>query len=236
MRPMAFAGLVAVAVGACSALQPAALYPPPSPYPTAYPPPSPYPTAYPPPSPYPTAYPHPPPIYAQVKCQGPGGYNIQDDLWVREPKPEDIAGGGWEVCPGKVLMPATFCGWAPSALPPAQLKTCYAQKRKADPAAYKANWKILKADNGAAYEIDLNSIRSFPPPSYGAPDRAEAVIYIVEGDDFNPMNMKRMLFDCRGHMTDISGGNGMPTMYLPPLSVGAQLSAIACARVASEKQ
>jgi hypothetical protein len=196
MRAVAFAGfVVAVTIGAC------AVVPQPITLPTAEAPQAPAPVA--------------------AKCQGPGSLDIGDYAWVKDPKPDDIKNGGWEVCPGKVVMPATFCRWVSAVLPDAQLKTCIALHLKSDPAAYKAKWQIIKAENGAVYQIDLNSIRALDR------GRAEAVIYIVEGDTFNPTNMKRMLFDCRGHMTDISGGNG-PTTYVPPLSVGGQLAAIAC--------
>jgi hypothetical protein len=49
------------------------------------------------------------------------------------------------------------------------------------------------------------------------------------GNDLS--NLKRMVFDCRGHMTDVTdtqGAGDVPTVYLPPQSIGAKLATIAC--------
>ena len=86
-----------------------------------------------------------------------------------------------------------------AALPKAQV-----QQAQQPLPAYKSKWQKIVADNGAAYDIDLNSIRHW------ADGQAEAVIYIVESDTFNPFNMKRVLYDCHGHMTDISGAMPRP--------------------------
>ena len=92
-------------------------------------------------------------------------------------------------------------------------------------AAPAQNWRVIKADNGAAFDIDLNSIT---PSGYGV----EAVIYIAKGQPVDLSNLKRMLFDCHGHMTDVTdtqGAGNMPTIYLPPQSIGAKLATVACA-------
>jgi hypothetical protein len=86
-------------------------------------------------------------------------------------------------------------------------------------AAPPQNWRAIKADN-----IDLNSIT----PSG---DGVEAVIYAAQGQPLDLSNLKRMLFDCRGHMTDVTdtqGAGNIPTAYLPPQSIGAKLATIAC--------
>ena len=164
----------------------------------------------------------PPPMYAQANCQGPGGYSIQDDLSVKDPKPEDIASGGWEVCPGKVLMPATFCGWSPSSLPPAQLKTCYALHRKVDPADYKPEWKRFEADNGAVFVLDMKSV-SHPHYCRGC---ADAVMCTVDNNQCIPPNMTRIRFDCHGHYLNIDGGGEL--QMAPPRSVVGQMAVVAC--------
>jgi hypothetical protein len=87
----------------------------------------------------------------------------------------------------------------------------------------KANWRKIEADNGAVFQIDLNSITPWKT------GEAQAQIYISQGDIFAPSNLRSILFDCRGHMTDISFGSGMPTIDVPPKSVGGQLATIACA-------
>jgi hypothetical protein len=84
----------------------------------------------------------------------------------------------------------------------------------------KPNWHKIEADNGAITQIDLNSIRPFA-------NGREAIIYIDQGGSANIANMKRIYFDCRGHMTDISGGMSA-AVYVAPRSVGGRLAAIVC--------
>lgn len=86
--------------------------------------------------------------------------------------------------------------------------------------APKPNWRKVEADNGSIIQIDLNSIRPFA-------NGKEAIIYIDQGTQ-DIRNMRRVYFNCQGHMTDISGG-GMPqAAYVPPRSIGGRLSDIAC--------
>ena len=90
--------------------------------------------------------------------------------------------------------------------------------------APRQNWRVVKADNGAAFDIDLNSIT----PSG---DGVEAVIYMAQGQPLDLSNLKRMLFDCHGHMTDVTdtqGAGNTPAVYLPPQSIGAKLANVAC--------
>lgn len=85
-----------------------------------------------------------------------------------------------------------------------------------------ARWTRVTALNGHTAQIDLDSITHY------AAGRA-AVIYIGDGDDFNPIMMRRMYFDCHGHMTDITGGAGVPTtIFVPFESVGGYLADLAC--------
>jgi hypothetical protein len=84
------------------------------------------------------------------------------------------------------------------------------------------DWKPVMGDNGAKTYIDLNSIRRWG-------DGAEAVIFPFGGT--SPLDERRILFDCRGHMTDISGGGGGGAVAIPPFSVAGGLSTIACEKV-----
>ena len=93
----------------------------------------------------------------------------------------------------------------------------------AEPALpYKSNWQTLEALDGSIYKIDQKSI------SHMNNGTAELIVYAVEGDGYNPTNLKRLWFDCHGRYRDQTGGIG-PTLYAPPRSVAGQLSAIACA-------
>jgi hypothetical protein len=87
---------------------------------------------------------------------------------------------------------------------------------------YKSNWRSVEASNGAVYKIDMNSI------SYMNNGAAELIVYIVEGDDYDPRNVKRLWFDCHGHYRDQTNGISA-TLYAPPRSMAGQLSGIACA-------
>jgi hypothetical protein len=82
-----------------------------------------------------------------------------------------------------------------------------------------SNWKTVEADNGAWFAIDMNSIT---PWSTGG---AYAIICAADGNTCPLLNMSRVLFDCRGHYSDIDHGGTMPA---PPRSVIGALAAIAC--------
>jgi hypothetical protein len=86
---------------------------------------------------------------------------------------------------------------------------------------YKSDWRTIEAANGSVYKIDQKSI------SHMNNGTAELIVYAVEGDDYNPTNVKRLWFDCHGHYQDHTGGISA-TLYAPPRSIAGQLSAIAC--------
>ena len=86
-----------------------------------------------------------------------------------------------------------------------------------------ANWQNIEADNGAAYKIDLNSISHYNNGT------ADVVVYAVEGPGFNPENMRRLWFDCKGRYKDLTVSVTSPTHYAPPRSIAGKLSEIACA-------
>lgn len=87
---------------------------------------------------------------------------------------------------------------------------------------YKSDWRTIEAADGSVYKIDQKSI------SHMNNGTAELIVYAVEGDDYNPTNVKRLWFDCHGHYQDHTGGIGA-TLYAAPRSIAGQLSAIACA-------
>jgi hypothetical protein len=87
---------------------------------------------------------------------------------------------------------------------------------------YKSDWRNIEAADGSVYKIDQKSI------SHMNNGTAELIVYAVEGDDYNPTNVKRLWFDCRGHYQDHTGGISA-TLFAPPRSIAGQLSAIACA-------
>lgn len=87
---------------------------------------------------------------------------------------------------------------------------------------YKSDWRTIEAADGSVYKIDQKSISRMNNGT------AELIVYAVEGDDYNPTNVKRLWFDCHGHYQDHTGGISA-TLYAPPRSIAGQLSAIACA-------
>jgi hypothetical protein len=87
---------------------------------------------------------------------------------------------------------------------------------------YTSDWQTLEALDGSVYKIDQKSI------SHMSNGSAELIVYAVEGDAYNPTNVRRLWFDCQGHYQDHTGGISA-TLYAPPRSVAGQLSAIACA-------
>jgi hypothetical protein len=87
-----------------------------------------------------------------------------------------------------------------------------------------ANWRTFEADNGAVTAVDLKSIAHL---AYG--HGAYVVAYVVEGDLFDPNNLRGFTFDCQGHFSVLSAAGSSPTSYAPPRSVAAQVGALACA-------
>ena len=84
------------------------------------------------------------------------------------------------------------------------------------------NWKTLEADNGAVFEIDLNSI------DYFNDGKAMAITCRVDNNSCSPANMARLMFDCRGHYTDVDGGGDY--MPAPPKSIVGRMAELACAK------
>jgi hypothetical protein len=127
-----------------------------------------------------------------------------------------IADDVWHVRPGEAYNPTTYCNWNRTGLPLQQQAICAALDRKSG--IYQPRWKAIAADNGASFELDLNSI------SHNNQGGADAVIYAVEGG-FNPANMRRLIFDCRGHYMDADSST---SEYAPPNSVIGQIATIVC--------
>lgn len=89
---------------------------------------------------------------------------------------------------------------------------------------YRENcWQLVEADNGAAFKIDLGLIQEIG-------GEATTAIYSDEGTSFNPVNLRRWFFTCRGHFRmQLENGRLSPMSYAPPRSVAAQMSNIVCA-------
>jgi hypothetical protein len=107
------------------------------------------------------------------------------------------------------------------------------QRSMCDEAAFRylsKNWKTITASNGQEYEIALDTIvRPLPDnEDAGATLRAaEVVVYVAEGETFNPSNVFHFYFDCQGRFQTFSSFWTEPA-YAPRLSVAAQISSIAC--------
>ena len=86
----------------------------------------------------------------------------------------------------------------------------------------KGNWQRIEADNGAVFQLDMSSIHRFGNGT------AEATVYSVQGDAFNPENLRRLWFDCHGHYQDTTGPRISQTLYAAPHSMAGRISDIAC--------
>jgi hypothetical protein len=121
--------------------------------------------------------------------------------------------------PNEAYSPPTYCNWNRTGLPQAYQKICADRDQKVG--VYKSDWQSIEADNGAVYRIDMNSIK---PGNGGA---AEIMVYADEGGaSDNVVNLKFLLFDCRGRFLDMN--SPAPSAYAPPKSVAGQIGAIAC--------
>lgn len=113
---------------------------------------------------------------------------------------------------GKSLAIGTVACWLVAAV---ATNPASAQQQK------QSKWQNVEADNGSIYRVDLNSI------SHYSNGTADMIVYAVEGTDYNPQNLRRLWFDCRGHFRDETGPIG-PTEYAPPRSVAGRMSDVAC--------
>ena len=91
-----------------------------------------------------------------------------------------------------------------------------------DVVPYKSDWQTIEALDGSTFKIDPNRIKR------NTDGTAELTVYMVEGDTYDPRNLKFLWFDCRGHYRDQTFGIS-GTLYAPPRSIAGQMSAIACA-------
>jgi hypothetical protein len=125
--------------------------------------------------------------------------------------------------PGEAYNPEAYCNWTRTGLPPAQQKICSDHDNKFG--VYVSKWQTIEAANGAVYKVDVNSIKHYNNGN------AEIVVYAVEGEAFNPMNMTRFIFACDSHhYMDVS--NFGVWIYAPPRSVAGQIENLACAEEA----
>jgi hypothetical protein len=99
------------------------------------------------------------------------------------------------------------------------------------------NWQTITAANGQAYEIALDTVHRNLPNNVdpGADLRAATVVvYISEGEMFNPANVVHFYFDCHDRFQTFQR-HWSQVSYAPPLSVAAKITSIACVE-ASEQQ
>lgn len=139
----------------------------------------------------------------------------------------DDDGHGW------LKSAPAYCRSEPySNLTPKQMLKC-------DEAAFRdmsKNWKTITASNGQAYEIALDTItRPLPANSDGGATlrAASVLVYLSEGDTFNPDNVLHFYFDCHDRFQTFSS-RWSPTAYAPPLSIAAKISSVACRHAISQ--
>lgn len=87
---------------------------------------------------------------------------------------------------------------------------------------YEPEWRIIEADNGAVYALDMKSVSHL----YYCGGCADAVMCVVDNNQCPAPNMRRIRFDCHGHYIETDGGGGM--QMAPPRSVVGQMAAAAC--------
>ena len=132
-----------------------------------------------------------------------------------------IADDKYRPSPRETYDPDTYCAWNRSGLPPAQQKICQDYDKKNG--VYKPKWQSLEAADGSVFRIDLNSIAL---RSTGAVD---ATVYAVQGEAYDPRNLRRYMFDCQGHYMDLDAMQLTAPVYAPPRSVAGQIADIVCA-------
>jgi hypothetical protein len=92
------------------------------------------------------------------------------------------------------------------------------------------NWQTVTAANGQAYEIALDTVaRNFPDNFDPAAQlrAASVLVYVYEGELFNPANVIRFYFDCRERFQTLQH-DWSPVSYAPPLSVAAKIGSTVC--------
>lgn len=90
----------------------------------------------------------------------------------------------------------------------------------ADP--YKPHWQKVQGNDGSVFQIDTNSLN-------GAGGSVSATVYLDEGGQGSINNLRAVIFQCPDRMVMISTmGSLLPSVYLPPRSVGRQMADIAC--------
>src|SRR5262249_49202505 len=93
------------------------------------------------------------------------------------------------------------------------------------------NWQTITAANGQAYEIALDTAHRNLSNNVdsGANLRgATVVVYVSEGEMFNPANVVHFYFDCHDRFQTFQR-RWSKVSYAPPLSVAAKIASFACA-------
>lgn len=85
-------------------------------------------------------------------------------------------------------------------------------------------WRRIEADNGEIIKIDMRSI------NHSGDRPVDVFVYIdVSDKGFDPMRLRRLLFDCAGHYQDISDMGFSPMQDAPSRSVAGRIQEIVCA-------
>ena len=88
-------------------------------------------------------------------------------------------------------------------------------------AIYRKVWSPwMEADNGLAFTVDMESVVGNNNGMAAVYEGVRHVTPLYEG-------LKQLLFDCAGHMTDLTGQTSI-SIDLPPRSVGAQIAKTVC--------
>lgn len=154
--------------------------------------------------------------------------------------------------PKEAYVPAIYCDWNRTGLPPAQQKICLDRDRANKPKLYQAKpgeilikllpdcqvggamscnddlfqpvWKTVEADNGAVTRIDMNSIQHL---SGGT---TNVTVYTgIPHTMFDSTKLKMLWFDCQGHLVEFDGAGGQsPQLDAPPRSVAGEIARIVC--------
>ncbi|HEX4105362.1 MAG TPA: hypothetical protein VHX92_03940 [Rhizomicrobium sp.] len=95
------------------------------------------------------------------------------------------------------------------------------QGQACNDAIYRKVWSPwVEADNGLAFTVDMESVVENDNGTAAVYEGVRHVTPIYAG-------LKRLLFDCAGHMTEVAGETSA-SIDLPPRSVGTQIAKIVC--------
>lgn len=86
---------------------------------------------------------------------------------------------------------------------------------------YRPTWKVIQADNGAEFAIDLGTMKK------NNNGTATAVMCPIDNDRCREWDAARVWFDCNGHYINLTFAFGR-TQMAPRYSVIGQMAQMAC--------